>query len=422
MGFLQTANTLALIARGRLPGQLVIQLTDRCNGRCPQCEMRATNRFSRAALPIDQVKRILDAAARRGVTAVSFTGGEPLLLLDDLAHLLDHAGALHIPFLRTGTNGFFLCEPDTPGWDLRVRHTAETLAGTPLRNLWISLDSADPATHDAMRGFHGLMKGIEKAIPLFNESGLFPSANLGINRNLGGKETARLTWDPPAGNGQAARFYDGYRRAFARFFQRAIDLGFTIANVCYPMSLDTNASSQGLDPPYAATSGDQIVRFRPEEKTVIFKALLDTITEVRRRIRIFVPRTSLHVLIQEHQSGSPAGHPCRGGLDFFFIDAQKGYTYPCGYRGAESLGPFPEMNGHAAPSQACRKCDWECFRDPSELLGPLLDLTSNPLRIAHRLIREPAYRRLWLNDLHYYHACDYFHGRRPFDFHQLRRF
>ena len=28
----------------------------------------------------------------------------------------------------------------------------------------------------------------------------------------------------------------------------------------------------------------------------------------------------------------------------------------------------------------CRKCDWECFRDPSELFGPLRDLTIIPPR------------------------------------------
>ena len=423
MSIRHTLSATARIARGRLPGQLVIQMTDRCNGRCPQCEMRATNRFKRSSLNPNAIREMLDAAAHRRVAAVSFTGGEPLLMLDDLADLLRYAGRLGIPYLRTGTNGFFLREPSDPAWETRVRLAAETLADTPVRNFWISLDSVDPTIHDAMRGFKGLVKGIERAVPILNECGIYPSANLGINRNLGGEATARLEWRPNGKNGQEARYYDTYRNAFARFFDQAVDLGFNIVNVCYPMSLDPEDINDNLEATYAATSIDRIVRFTPEEKAIIFQALLDTVGEVRTRIRVFAPRVSIYVLQREYATGHATGHPCRGGIDFFFVDAKEGNTYPCGYRGAENLGKFSELNGNVASTpNGCRKCDWECFRDPSELLGPVLDLSSHPFRVARRLAADPAYRRYWLNDLRYYRACDYFHGRKPFDLARLRGF
>ena len=38
------------LLRGRVPGQLVIQYTDACNARCPQCGMRTTERYLRSKL------------------------------------------------------------------------------------------------------------------------------------------------------------------------------------------------------------------------------------------------------------------------------------------------------------------------------------------------------------------------------------
>lgn len=81
---LRTRSVILHLRRKRLPGQLVIQLTDQCNASCPQCGMRITEKFPRSRLSTDRVKRILDGAARVGVEAVSFTGGEPFLFFDAL--------------------------------------------------------------------------------------------------------------------------------------------------------------------------------------------------------------------------------------------------------------------------------------------------------------------------------------------------
>jgi molybdenum cofactor biosynthesis enzyme MoaA len=86
----------------------VVQITDRCNARCPQCGMRVTESFARSTLATDAIKRMIDAAACRGVQAISFTGGEPLLDLPRLVELIRYAGDAGIPYIRTGTNGFML--------------------------------------------------------------------------------------------------------------------------------------------------------------------------------------------------------------------------------------------------------------------------------------------------------------------------
>ncbi len=420
--------TVQAFRKNRIPGQLVVQLSDHCNARCPQCGMRKTERFPRSKLSMDRVKRIIDAAAGRGFQAISFTGGEPLLWLDELTELIRHAGRAGIPYIRTGTNGFIFMGAEKPGFRNRMARIAESLADTPLRNFWISIDSADPGVHERMRGFPGVIAGVRKALPIFHDRGLYPSANLGINRNMAGDGTENRV-----GGGDPEGFSSFYRSAFRRFYGAVIDLGFTMVNCCYPMSIDdADTAQEGLSPIYAATSPDAVVKFTPAEKGMLFRALMETLPEFRSRIRIFTPRISLCALWAQYSAngnGRRVGaYPCRGGIDFFFIDARDGHAYPCGYRGADSFGPMegldPAMirpNGNGGGGD-CRACDWECFRDPSELMGPLLEGIRRPAAVFSRMAKDPAYRRLWMEDLRYYRACDFFDGRVPPKPGRLRRF
>lgn len=342
--------TLRGLFRGRLPGQAVIQVTTRCNARCAQCGMSAEHSFARSNLDPEVVDRILEAVARLGMQAVSFTGGEPLLDLPRLTGMIRKAKKLGIPYVRTGTNGF-----------------------------------------------------------IFHQSGLFPSVNLGINRLCGGR-IAALT-----GPFEPQRFREGFTEAFTRFFSFAADLGFTIANCCYPMSGEEGAV-------YQATSVDPLVSFTPQEKKAMLQALKDVVPEFRSRMRLFTPISSLDALISQCDGQAAKTYACRGGLDFFFVDASKGHAYPCGYRSAEDLGPFWEMQELPRRTPSCRRCDWECFRDPSELLGPFGMALSSPVEMVRKFVSRPDVFTTWLTDLRYYLACDTFDGTKPMRLEKLARF
>lgn len=381
--------------------------------------MRITEKFSRFTLSLDDVERILDCAAERGVTVVSFTGGEPFLYLDELTELIRYADRAGIQYVRTGTNGFTFIEARYHRFESHVRRIAESLAETPLRNLWISIDSAVPEVHEKMRGFPGVIKGIEKALPFLHECGIYPSANLGINRNIAGEKTAEADRLDADGNGLVREFTCALRK----FYEFVINLGFTIVNVCYPMSIDGRAKGAGLDPVYAATSTDRLVKFSREEKAAVFKALFDTVSQFRSRIRVFSPRSSLYALNRFYEKGAQSMHPCRGGQDFFFIDSKDGDTYPCGYRGMENLGKYWDPAWRSLRDRTpCYRCDWECFRDPSELFGPLLQAFSSPLALVAGLSKDPRFYTLWFEDLRYYLACDLFNGRRSPKLERLRAF
>jgi sulfatase maturation enzyme AslB (radical SAM superfamily) len=374
--------------------------------------MRVTESFERSSLRLDDVKRAIAAAAQKGVEAISFTGGETFLYFDDLIEMLTFARDAGIEYTRTGTNGFMFMNSDSGDFEKRIAKIAEALAATKIRNFWISIDSADPALHEAMRGLPGVIKGIEKALPIFNQYGIYPSANLGINRNTGGVPETRGNENDPE------EFYRTYRRAFQKFYSFVADLGFTIVNACYPMSI--NDDETALSAVYGATSANDIIHFSRQEHVLLFKALFDTIPEFRSKVRIFSPRTSLYALIRQYSGEVGCSQPCRGGIDYFFVEAKTGNTFPCGYRGHENFGKFEDLDLKKIDTRAfCRQCDWECFRDPSELLGNLLALRKKPLSEISKLIRDSEYRDLLISDLKYYQACDYFDGRLAPDFARL---
>jgi hypothetical protein len=269
-----------------------------------------------------------------------------------------------------------------------------------------------------MRGLPGVISGIEKALPIFHEHGIYPSANLGINRNI--CLDAGRNGSPSISH--SLEFYELFRDAFSVFYSFVIDMGFTIANACYPMSNDANEDN-GLIAAYAATSDARLVQFTNDEKPLLFKALFDTIPLYRPKIRIFSPRSSLYSLIRQYTVGEEYCYPCRGGTDFFFVDAKEGAAYPCGYRGDENLGKYWEINIKDLKTAAsCRKCDWECFRDPSELMGPLSSLFSEPLTAVKKFVKDRDFARLWLQDISYFRACNFFNAEKPPDYRKLADF
>jgi hypothetical protein len=70
----------------------------------------------------------------------------------------------------------------------------------------------------------------------------------------------------------------------------------------------------------------------------------------------------------------------------------------------------------------CRRCDWECFRDPSELFGPFLEGRKNPIRLLKQLRKDKIFFQYWKSDFRYYKACDFFNGRRPPQLNKMEKF
>jgi hypothetical protein len=399
---LNSISEMFKVLFGDIPGQLVIQTTNHCKGACPQCGMRKSAAIERCSLTAEIIQKTVNQCAENGFEAVSFTGGEPFVNMDKLFSALDYAGEAKIRYLRTGTNGFMLA-PNGKSADIeQITLFTQRLSVTKVRNFWISIDSADTQMHETMRGLPGVVEGIQKALPIFHSYGLYPAANLGINRNISGLLIERLN-----GLDDEERFLEAFKSGFTAFFQKVIQMGFTIANVCYPMSSNNEEVANFA---YGAISADYIVSFSPRELTLVFQALFEVVSVFRDKIRIFTPLSMLYAMASEDET---LLLPCLGGIRYFYMDSRDGHIYPCGYRGNEDLGDdLQKAVRQAASSQAnCIKCHWECFRDPSQLFGIARSMLRHPIQTFIKNQIDPTIRRLWFEDIKYYIACDFFDGR-----------
>jgi hypothetical protein len=168
--------------------------------------MRVGNLFPRAKLDWDQAIRIVEHAAKSRFLSLSLTGGGPLLHAKEVLTLLSHAAERGIPFTRTGTNGLVFKD-----YEDRMRRLAISSQRSRVYIFWISIDRALPGIHEQVRGLPEVIGGIRKALPILHSCEVYPSVNLGLNRNIG--KNGRLEEVGPE------RFITDCCRAQANFYQ-----------------------------------------------------------------------------------------------------------------------------------------------------------------------------------------------------------
>lgn len=152
-------DTPGLVDRfGRVASDLRVSLTDRCNLRCTYCMPAdgidpTPNALLLTGAEVTRLVRI--AVERLDVTAVRFTGGEPLLRHDLVDIVADAAALRPLPDLALTTNAVGLAE------------RAADLAAAGLHRVNVSLDSVDPDTYaDLTRRplLHRALAGIDAAL------------------------------------------------------------------------------------------------------------------------------------------------------------------------------------------------------------------------------------------------------------------
>ena len=118
---------------------ITINLTNRCNLRCPWCYNAGRVNDE---MPVEQLMEAVEAARSIFDETCSFIvlGGEPFMDRDRLWFALDRAGPIFAPAPMVSTNGTFLDE-----------RTVSELACRRVE-VQVSLDSHSPSRHDAMRG------------------------------------------------------------------------------------------------------------------------------------------------------------------------------------------------------------------------------------------------------------------------------
>lgn len=143
-----------------LPLALQIELTERCNFKCPFCYNNSGIR-KESDIHLEEMKRILfDLKALGGVFLCVLSGGEPLLYKDELLELMDilHEDKVGMVLI---TNGYFMDE-----------EFVKKICKYDWYWIQISLDSSIPIIHDEIRGVEGSYSRAINAISLLKKYGL----------------------------------------------------------------------------------------------------------------------------------------------------------------------------------------------------------------------------------------------------------
>lgn len=130
-----------------------IQITNRCNLRCPHCFV-SSGEATAEEMTTEDIKRVIDDLQRLKVFEVTFTGGEPLLR-EDFFELAQYANEKNIAVCLY-TNGI-LCTDDV----------IEKLTQLKLTNIQVSVDGITAEMHEKIRGkgtFETVIAHIKKMV------------------------------------------------------------------------------------------------------------------------------------------------------------------------------------------------------------------------------------------------------------------
>src|SRR3989454_376454 len=154
----------------RIPLSVHVDLTMRCNERCIHCYRVIEQR---PELTTAELKALLDDIARAGTLYLTFSGGE-VFLRKDLFELVEHARRLHFD-VRLKSNALLI----TPEKAARLR----TLG---VRQVDISIYSADPAVHDWVTKIPGSLERSLQGAVLLRDAGVTVKLNCPLmKQNVG---------------------------------------------------------------------------------------------------------------------------------------------------------------------------------------------------------------------------------------------
>lgn len=150
---------LTSIFKKEIPWVMEFSLTFRCQCKCVHCSVGKYPVDKEKELTDDEIKSILDQAAKIGIPKIDFFGGEPLLrerIIDLVAY-----GAKKGLYMSITTNGWLL-----------TKDLAKTLKKAGTSYISVSLDSADKNIHDNLRKLTGLYDRVLNGIKYCHEERL----------------------------------------------------------------------------------------------------------------------------------------------------------------------------------------------------------------------------------------------------------
>jgi len=146
---------------GRPVNGIRISVTQKCNLNCFYCHREGENEKVAKEMTPDEIKKIVEIAAKLGIKRVKITGGEPLIRRDITEIIEKISNIKGIRDVSLTTNGVLLAE------------YAEKLRKAGLKRVNVSLDTLDPQKYQKITG-HNYSKQVIEGIIKAVEVGLNP--------------------------------------------------------------------------------------------------------------------------------------------------------------------------------------------------------------------------------------------------------
>ena len=148
-------------------------ITLRCPLKCAHCYVNGGDHEAEHVLSHEEALRVIDQVRAAGRPVVVLSGGEPLMR-EDLCEIARYGTEQGLRMVM-GTSGYFLDRP-----------MAARLSDAGIRAAAISLDSADPSTHDSLRGVPGAWEKAVAAIRNCRDEGIGVQVNMTLMRSSAG--------------------------------------------------------------------------------------------------------------------------------------------------------------------------------------------------------------------------------------------
>jgi MoaA/NifB/PqqE/SkfB family radical SAM enzyme len=316
MSRLERAIDMARLLRRGGPAICNIAVTNVCNATCDFCNFAYDKGLvtHRTYIDVEDYRKALDILYRRGIRYLTFQGGEPLLH----PHIVDMVAAA----TAKGMGPALV----TNAWLLPKK--LDALAEAGLKTIFISIDSASAAEHEANRGLKGVCARIGEANRRMIERGMTPLASVAMNKLIGDY------------------------RALVPFLQ---ELGFAAVSFSYPRKAALGSSS------LVYSEDSSLVDFTPDELVAAFQA----VDALRGEFTVHNPQASLADM-QRHVRGEREAFPCFGGYKHFYMD-WKLDLYRC-EAWDKPMCSIWDFERTPLIRDGCTACMTDCYRDSSVML------------------------------------------------------
>src|SRR5690349_949199 len=345
------------------PRLIFWEVTKGCNLRCIHCRASATELSSPSDLSPKTALGMIDQIAQAGNPILVLSGGEPLYRSDifQRARYATDKG-LRVALATNGT--------------LVTKEVARMIADAGVKRVSISLDGADPLTHDTFRGIPGAFDAAVYGLRNLKALGMSVQINMTIARHNArqlpqvlelakslGADALHTFLLVPVGCGvdiaaEQMVAPEEYEQMLNWFYDQSLEGGIELKATCAPHYFRVVRQRRVAERRSAEAAAK--TRSAPSAQPAIGPA------------EMMMPGSTgilLNPTGHPSENGHPGGHPhdmnamtkgCLAGTGVCFI-SHEGEVYPCGYlpvvAGDLRTQAFSDIWDHAEVFQQLRESD-----------------------------------------------------------------